>query len=261
MSLGSIIRQRREQLKLTQDQLAAQVGISKPYISNIETDKVRNPPSDAILRALERGLDFPAGQLTRIAHLARTPIDVRQEHELLEAEVQKLREVLKQLLADLPAKGSLEADMKELARDLPGRRVGLSAGVLVPVVNKPGADYPLRFTDLEYPARVAEEYVRCPDVHDPRAFAVRVIGDAMEPKYRQGDVVVFSPAVSPRGGDDCFVRFAGDGKTTFSRFYRDDPETVRLQPLNNKYAGQTYHNDDVAGLWPAVYRFERLREQ
>ena len=98
MSLGEIVRGQRERAGLTQDQLALQIGISKPYLSNIETGKTKNPPSDRILSGLERALGFPAGQLTRIAHLVRTPVDVRQEHELLEAEVQKLRKVVKELL-------------------------------------------------------------------------------------------------------------------------------------------------------------------
>ena len=82
MSLGEVIRQRREELSLTQDQVALRVGISKPYLSNIETERVKNPPSDPVIDRLEQALQFGQGELRRIAHLVRTPLDVRQEHEI-----------------------------------------------------------------------------------------------------------------------------------------------------------------------------------
>lgn len=42
--------------------------------------------------------------------------------------------------------------------------------------------------------QVAEEYVRSPDLADPDAFTARVVGDSMAPDYREGDIVIFSPA-------------------------------------------------------------------
>ena len=68
----------------------------------------------------------------------------------------------------------------------------------VPVINRVSAGYPKDFTDLSYPRGVADEYVGCPDVHDKDAFAARVAGDSMTPKYTQGDIVIFSPAASVR---------------------------------------------------------------
>ena len=80
----------------------------------------------------------------------------------------------------------------------------------------------------------------------------------MEPLYHPGDIVVFSPNTPPRGGDDCFVRFEADGSSTFKRFYQDDDANIRLQPLNSRYPAQVYDRRQVTGLWPAVFRFERL---
>ena len=262
MSFGSIVRHQREKLRLTQDQTAAKVGISKPYLSNIETDKVRNPPTDKVLKALERALGFEGGQLQRLAHLARTPMDIRQEHELLKAKVQKLRSVLKNLLGDEDTRNRLgAADLDALAGQGAAASAdeSIASGVAVPVINKVSASYPPRFEDMDYPAAVAEEYLRCPDVHDPQAFAVRVVGDSMAPDYREGDVVVFSPNTAADDGDDCFVRFADDDGTTFKRFYEDSAGTIRLQPLNSKYPAETYQRETITGLWPAVVRFERLR--
>src|SRR3954462_4381624 len=76
-ALGPKLRRQRRRLGLTLDELAAKTGISKPYLSLIETSRVPNPPSDEKLRRLEQTLGFNAGELITQAHLQRTPRDVR----------------------------------------------------------------------------------------------------------------------------------------------------------------------------------------
>jgi transcriptional regulator with XRE-family HTH domain/SOS-response transcriptional repressor LexA len=157
----------------------------------------------------------------------------------------------------------------------PASGVGGIAGYLpveVPLINSVAAGYPTEFTDLGYPARVADEYVRVPDVRDPDAFAARVVGDSMEPVYREGDIVVFSPAkalveaggaaglgargASGGGGVDCFVRLEPDHESTFKRVYFErgaaGEELIRLQPLNPKYPPRVVPREQVAGLYAAV---------
>ena len=85
MSLGQIIRNKREELHLTLDDVSAKTGFSKPYLSTIETSKVKNPPSDNLLRKLEQVLDFETGLLQHIAHVERMPADVRQDYEAIDA--------------------------------------------------------------------------------------------------------------------------------------------------------------------------------
>ncbi|HNX27738.1 MAG TPA: XRE family transcriptional regulator [Phycisphaerae bacterium] len=256
MNFGDILRKRREELGLTQDALALLTGISKPYLSNIETGRAKNPPTDGVLSELEKHLQMAAGELTRLAHLARTPCDVLQEHETLSAENVKLKKMLSQLLKESPDQRAAQFQ-EVLGRD--ENFPAISAGIVVPVINRVAAGYPQAFTDLDYPVSVADEYVRCPDIRDQQAFATRVVGDSMEPKYHEGDIVVFSPNTQPRPGDDCFVRFGYDEGTTFKRFYQDSPESVRLQPLNSKYPSVTYPTESITGIWPAVFRIESLR--
>src|SRR5215467_11426713 len=76
-ALGPKLRRQRRRLGLTLDELAGRTGISKPYLSLIETGRVPNPPSDEKLRRLEQTLGFGAGELITQAHLHRTPRDVR----------------------------------------------------------------------------------------------------------------------------------------------------------------------------------------
>jgi phage repressor protein C with HTH and peptisase S24 domain len=136
--------------------------------------------------------------------------------------------------------------------------VSLAAGRLVPVINKVAAGYPTDFDDLNYPAGVADDYVRCPDLHDPNAFAVRVVGDSMEPKFQEGDIVIFSPVAEVHNGDDCFVRFAMPHETTFKRVFFEADNKVRLQPRNDKYPPNIIDGKRINGLYRAIIKYEKL---
>ncbi len=132
----------------------------------------------------------------------------------------------------------------------------------VPLINRVAAGYPRSFTDLGYPVRVADEYVRCPDLADPDAFAARVVGDSMLPEYREGDIVVFSPARAVASGMDCFVRIEPDHESTFKRAYFErgagGEELIRLQPLNPEYPGRVLGREQVSGLYAAVSVMRRI---
>lgn len=60
-ALGLAVKARREELKLTQEQLANDTKLHQRWISNIETGK-RNP-SYASLRRLAAGLDLTTSEL------------------------------------------------------------------------------------------------------------------------------------------------------------------------------------------------------
>jgi phage repressor protein C with HTH and peptisase S24 domain len=258
MSLGQILRERREEMKLTLDDVSGRVGFSKPYLSTIETGRVKNPPSDELLTKLERVLKFKSGQLLRIAHLQRLPSDIRQEYESAEAENQKLRRLIKNIVHK---KTKTVQVSKLLARTkVKVDRAGpiISAGRAIPIINKVSAGYPTDFNDLDYPVGVADDYVRCPDLHDPNAFAVRVVGDSMEPRFRQGDIVIFSPAADVHNGDDCFVRFATPHETTFKRVFFEPDNKVRLQPRNEKYSPTIIDGKRINGIYRALVKYEKL---
>ena len=268
----------------TLDELAEKTGISKPYLSLIETGRVANPPSDEKLRRLEQALTFTPGELITQAHLQRTPRDVRA---VLQRLVEKgsgfraagsegkngvaMSAVVSTAVADGASPINLDdAYLSGVLQELVDRSAGnieqvfgASAESQVPVINRVSAGYPKDFTDLSYPPRVADEYVSCPGVRDRDAFAARVHGDSMTPKYREGDIVIFSPAAQTRDGDDCFLRFA-DGHTTFKRvfFEKTDAgaEVIRLQPRNEKYRPQVVPSEQVQGLYKAMYRYQRVDE-
>jgi phage repressor protein C with HTH and peptisase S24 domain len=261
------------------DELAGRTGISKPYLSLIETGRVPNPPSDEKLRRLEQSLGFTPGELVTQAHLQRTPRDVRAVlTRLLQNRTEDLglRTELKSQNggAPLSPQSSVlstsvnldDAYINGVLHDLVEKSAGNVEHVTtnaVPVINRVSAGYPKDFTDLAYPRGVADEYVSCPDVNDKDAFAARVFGDSMWPKYREGDIVIFSPVAAHKNGDDCFVRFE-DGHTTFKRVFFESDESgksvLRLQPRNEKYRAQTVPSERVSGLYKAVFKYQRVDE-
>ncbi|HEY7120255.1 MAG TPA: XRE family transcriptional regulator [Tepidisphaeraceae bacterium] len=273
-ALGAKLRKQRRRLGLTLDELAGRTGISKPYLSLIETGRVPNPPSDEKLRRLEQTLGFAANELVTQAHLHRTPRDVRAMlHKLLSDNASARAALLPTTPLQPQAKpgvgGSINLDDAYLSGVLADMVEKSATNVervttnTVPVINRVSAGYPKDFTDLAYPPRVADDYIGCPDVHDQDAFAARVHGDSMTPKYGEGDIVVFSPAATPKSGDDCFVRFA-DGQTTFKRVFFENDDAgqavIRLQPRNERYRPRTVQSEEVAGLYKAMYRYQRVDE-
>ncbi|HDS85666.1 MAG TPA: helix-turn-helix domain-containing protein [Phycisphaerales bacterium] len=258
MSLGHIIRQRREALRLTLDEVAAATGFSKPYLSTIETGKVKNPPSDRLLSGLEDVLKFDQGALRHLAHLERMPADIRREYDTIDAENRRYKEIIKNIIQHTLEPSRLGEVLAQYALDVDEKSEPRRAGHWVPVINKVAAGYPAAFDDLGYPVGFADDYVRCPDIHDPNAFAVRVVGDSMEPKFREGDIVVFSPSADVQNGDDCFVRFSMPHETTFKRVFLESDGSVRLQPRNTDYPPQVVDGRRINGIYRAVIHFQTL---
>ena len=253
--VGTLIRRQRRERGLSLVRLARRVGCAKSYLSAIESG-AKGPPGDALLERLERALGLPVGELVEAAGWERTPERVRRGVERLRADHKRL-----ELLRSLAASGGLDEAYRAgrlgamLGLDDAGMEP-VSLPLEVPVINNVAAGYPTDFSDLGYPARVADEYVRAPDIRDPDAFAARVVGDSMEPEYRAGDIVVFSPAREVVSGCDCFVRLEPDHETTFKRVYfeimQDGTQLIRMQPINSKYPPRTLEREQVAGLYRAA---------
>jgi phage repressor protein C with HTH and peptisase S24 domain len=110
----------------------------------------------------------------------------------------------------------------------------------------------------------AKEYVELPRRlrglrrRDPRVFALHLNGDCMEPKYRDGDIVIVSPAATVRSGDDCYVagptfRWADSEATgALKRVYFDPGGWYRLVPRNLRYRPLYVHASEVTTLVKAV---------
>lgn len=280
--LGDRLKRLRRQRGMTMERLAEAVACSKGYLSAIENGRPHRP-SDALLHRLEEALGCSAGSLTGVAQFEDTPAPIRRELSHLRERHRDARRLVDLLRGGTTGVGGVSTldsahasgELRRLIDRLsPETEVAHGCGFHglgdlelvalpreVPLINKVAAGYPTEFTDLGYPARVADEYVRCPDIADADAFAARVVGDSMLPEYRQGDVVVFSPARDVCNGDDCFARLEPDHETTFKRVFfegESGEEQIRLQPLNPAYPPRVVPRDQVAGLYAAVTVMRRI---
>lgn len=281
-TVGEWIRELRIGRGLTLSALAHSIGSTKSYLSMIENHRVANPPSDELLGLLEEALGVGDGRLRLAGDWERAPEAVRDQVQRLTGDAARGRDLARFLKESAKARREGGRNLDELYRSGELRRrieralgpeglgsgggaeaAGMSPGGLalyrVPLVNKVAAGYPSGFTDLDYPARVADDYLSCPGLDDPDAFAATVIGESMMPDYREGDIVVFSPAADVSDGCDCFVRLEPDHETTFKRvFFAEDGALVRLQPLNPKFPPSVHDRERVAGLYRAVWRYAKL---
>jgi phage repressor protein C with HTH and peptisase S24 domain len=81
----------------------------------------------------------------------------------------------------------------------------------------------------------AWERVSFPDLNDDTAFAVEVTGDAAAPVFRDGDVVVVSPAAELNKDDRVLVK-TKDG-WALMRLVRRTAKKIELKPLNDASDG------------------------
>lgn len=253
--LGPLIRRSRTEAGLTQEALAERLGCSKAQLSLMESGQ--RTINEEWARRIEAALDINDGRLVAAVHWTSAAPALRARLSSAEAMTDQLRHALQ---SKDPVK-ALEKLLNKSGKKSPENVDGpLPLARQIPVINQVAAGYPSEFTDLDYPASVADEYIACPDVNDPDAFAARVVGDSMEPEYSEGEIVVFSPALPTPAGCDCFVRLVRDNEVTFKRIYFDDEgDTIRLQPLNSAYPPRPVHREDVAGMYAAAYVLRAVR--
>ena len=238
-TFAELLRRKRLDVGLQQAELAGKVGVTASYVSLLECGK-RPSPSDEVTRSIERALGLAPNELVRLAHLERTPSDIRHEMDL-----ERLYR---------------EGIAHKAARTVDTPTPSIEFTRRIPLINKVSAGYPSDFTDKGYPVGIADEYVNIPDIDDPNAFAVTVVGDSMEPRLYEGDVLIISPEEAVTNGDICFVRVdqAGESSSTIKQVWHDDESSVRLESFNPRYASRIVPKESIGGIYRAVRRLEKL---
>jgi phage repressor protein C with HTH and peptisase S24 domain len=130
--------------------------------------------------------------------------------------------------------------------------IGEEAGVLgvahIPMTGLAKAAAAGLFDDAGHPTGESWDEVAFPDLRDPAAYALEIIGDGMLPMLRDGDRVVVSPAASIRRGDRVVLKLAG-GEVMARQLLRQTARRVELQSLNP--AGPILDLDVNDILWMA----------
>jgi phage repressor protein C with HTH and peptisase S24 domain len=119
------------------------------------------------------------------------------------------------------------------ARALPGagRSVATRRIPLIGLAQAGGEGY---FDDGGFPVGGSWDEVGLPEVADPNAYALEISGDSMEPVYRDGDLVIVSPAAPLRRGDRVVARTHA-GEVMAKELARRSARRIELKSLNPAY--------------------------
>ncbi len=112
-----------------------------------------------------------------------------------------------------------------------GHSERLNAGRRVPLIGFAQAGEHGFFDDAGFPVGGSWDEVGLPDVADPNAYALEISGESMSPVFRDGDVVVVSPAAPTRRGDRVVVRTKA-GEVMAKELVRRSALRVELRSIN-----------------------------
>lgn len=100
------------------------------------------------------------------------------------------------------------------------------------------------FDDSGFPSGNGWEEIDVPGVTDASAYGLEITGDSMMPVYREGDIIVISPAATIRKGDRVVVRTA-NGEVMAKIMQRQTARTLELASFNLAHDTKTLDMKDV----------------
>jgi phage repressor protein C with HTH and peptisase S24 domain len=125
---------------------------------------------------------------------------------------------------------------------------GRTATRSVPLIGLVQAGRGGYFDDAGFPVGRGWDEISFPSVEDEHAYALEVSGDSMQPAYRDGDVLLISPAAPVRRGDRVVVK-TRDGEVMAKELKRRTGKSIELRSLNSDHRDRTFSADQI--LWIA----------
>jgi len=217
---GKRLAAARNRRAMTQRELGDAIGVSDENISRIERHEVAGILNKRLPK-LAAALGFTLEEFQSKFCLPVTTADGSAPGALLPA--------------------GLDMRRARAARAVPEFQIGIAASRRMDKL----ADYP--------------DANRLAGTTDRRAFCAPVDGDCQKPKWKHGEIVIFSyDAVEREGvlpGRSYYLAFT-DGSTTFKRIFMDerDPEAFILRCWNRrKYPrDQRVHRDEIVRIAKAI---------
>ena len=108
------------------------------------------------------------------------------------------------------------------------------------------------FDDGGYPVGGGWDEISVPEVGDPNAYALEISGDSMDPVYRDGDVVIVSPAAPVRRGDRVVVR-SERGEVMAKELLRQSARRIELRSLNPAHPNYGFDLPEIAWMHRIVW--------
>jgi phage repressor protein C with HTH and peptisase S24 domain len=108
------------------------------------------------------------------------------------------------------------------------------------------------FDDGGYPVGGGWDEVTLPEIGDPNTYALEISGDSMEPVFRDGDMVIASPAAPIRRGDRVVVR-SMRGEVMAKQLARRSARRVELRSLNPAHPNYAFELAEVSWMHRIVW--------
>jgi phage repressor protein C with HTH and peptisase S24 domain len=198
-------RERRKRLRWTQADLAEKARVNVETIVRLETGK--NVRMDTV-RKVDEALE--EGQRDQARHTS-TGEHPQSEVESFDRDISRGYKK-----HDVPVVGDAEASTN-----------GIIAWDNVGLVR----------------AQIEEWVSRAFSDGDPHAYALRVRGDSMVPRYFPGEIVIAQPRIQPKDGDFACVQLV-NGERLVKRVFRTPAGWV-LRSMNDAYPPRDVSNEEV----------------
>ncbi len=108
------------------------------------------------------------------------------------------------------------------------------------------------FTDGGFPSGGGWDEIAVPEVGDQNAYALEISGESMEPVFRDGDIVIVSPAAPVRRGDRVVVRTA-KGEVMAKELKRQSAKRIDLRSLNPAHPDRGFDLSEIAWMHRIVW--------
>jgi len=129
---------------------------------------------------------------------------------------------------------------------------GAGSGRRIPLIGLAQAGGDGYFDDGGYPVGGGWDEIAVPEVGDPNAYALEISGDSMEPVFRDGDIVIVSPAAPVRRGDRVVVR-TRKGEVMAKELRRQSARRIELASLNPAHPNYSFDLPEIAWMHRIVW--------
>lgn len=116
----------------------------------------------------------------------------------------------------------------------------------VPLLSDVQAGMYREFVDNFHPGDGGAEAIPTTVPINKHTFALRVVGDSMEPRFTAGMILIVEPEMEPNPGDFVIAK-NGDDETTFKQLTKDGAEWF-LKPLNERYPIKPLGENRIIGV-------------
>ena len=133
-----------------------------------------------------------------------------------------------------------------------GDETGSAGPYRIPVIGLTKAGSAGYFDDAGFPTGHGWDEIPFPEIGDPNAYALEISGESMARVFRDGDLVVVSPAAQVRRGDRVVVKTT-DGEVMAKQLHRKTARKVELESLNPTFPARELDIDQIAWMHRIVW--------